>query len=186
MLFTVSNRPVASVAVDNDEGMELAVNHLKSLGHKKIGYLSGALGSHVFLVRHRAFFAALKANGLPADPQLSGSSYYISECIQTHLPRLLERGVTAIICSHDQLANAAMVQCQELGKKIPEDLSIIGFDDLPMSPYTAPPLTTIRQDRPQLGKCGYYALDSLLNGVPIGTILLHPQLILRSSCGAGK
>ena len=184
--YVMGNPSVASVAVDNDEGMELAVNHLKSLGHKKIGYLSGALGSHVFLVRHRAFFAALKANGLPADPQLSGSSYYISECIQKHLPRLLERGVTAIICSHDQLANAAMVQCQELGKKIPEDLSIIGFDDLPMSPYTAPPLTTIRQDRPQLGKCGYYALDSLLNGVPIGTILLHPQLILRSSCGAGK
>ena len=150
--YVMGNPSVASVAVDNDEGMELAVNHLKSLGHKKIGYLSGALGSHVFLVRHRAFFAALKANGLPADPQLSGSSYYISECIQKHLPRLLERGVTAIICSHDQLANAAMVQCQELGKKIPEDLSIIGFDDLPMSPYTAPPLNHDPPGPPSAGK----------------------------------
>lgn len=181
--YITGNPFVACVAVDSNEGMALAVAHLKSLGHKKIGYLSSSLGSHVFLVRHRAFFAALKANGLPTDPQLSGSSYYISECVQKHLPRLLERGVTAVVCSHDQLANAALVQCQELGKRVPEDLSIIGFDDLPISPYTAPPLTTIRQDRLQLGKCGYYALDSLQNGVPIATIHLHAQLVLRESCG---
>lgn len=180
------NLTVASVAVDNDEGMELAVACLKERGHKKIGYLSGALGSQVFLVRHRAFYGALKQHGLSADPQLSGSSYYISDCIQKHLPRLLKQGVTAIVCSHDQLANAAMVQCRELGKRVPDDLSIIGFDDLPISPYTSPPLTTIRQDLPKLGKCGYYALDSLLNDVPIGTILLHSQLILRGSCGDVK
>ena len=177
------NPAVASVGVDNNEGMELAVEYLKSLGHKKIGYLSGALGSQVFLLRHRAFYGALKQNGLSSDPQLSGSSYYISECIQKHLPRLLDRGVTAIVCSHDQLANAALVQLKELGKRVPEELSIIGFDDLPISPYTDPPLTTIRQDRPKLGKCGYYALDSLLNDVPIGTILLHSQLVMRGSCG---
>ena len=94
----------------------------------------------------------MRRQGLFADESLTGSSHYIAHCMEKYLPRLLyEQQVTAIICSHDQLANAAMVQCQELGKKIPEDLSIIGFDDLPMSPYTAPPLTTIRQDRPQLG-----------------------------------
>lgn len=182
--YVKGNPAVASVGVDSDEGMLLAVSYLKKLGHKKIGYLTGALGSYVMQARHKAFFGALKQYGMPADSQLAGSSYYISECIQKHLPRLLKLGTTAIICSHDLLANAAMVQCQELGIRIPEDMSIVGFDDLPICPYTTPPLTTIRQDRPKLGKCGYYALDSLLNDVSIGFIYLHAQLIERESSGA--
>ena len=89
--------------------------------------------------------------------------------------------MTAIVCGQDTIANAALVQCQQLGYKLPRDLSIVGFDDLPISPYTSPPLTTIRQDRINIGKCGYYAAISLLNGVSIGTILLHAQLIVRGS-----
>ena len=79
-----------------------------------------------------------------------------------------------------------MIQCQQLGYHIPRDLSIIGFDDLPMCAYTSPPLTTVRQDRAELGKCGYYAINSLLNNVSIGTILLHAQLIERGSTGECK
>lgn len=178
------NPSIACVGIDSNEGMELAVSHLKQLGHKRIGYLSGALGSHILQVRHKAYFRALKMNGLNADPLLTGSSYYISQCMQKHLPRLLDQRVTAIICSHDMMANAAIVQCQELGFHIPDDISIIGFDDLPICPYTAPPLTTVRQDRPNLGKCAFYALDSLLNGLPIGTVLLHAQLVVRGSTEA--
>lgn len=181
--YIKANPWTAYVGIDNNEGMDLAVSYLKKLGHRKIGYLSGALGSFYTQMRHKAFFLALKENGLRSEPALAGSSYYISECTGKHLPRLLGLGVTAIICSHDLLANAAMVQCQELGRKVPDDISIIGFDDLPLSAYTLPPLTTIRQDRPQLGKCGYYALDSLLNQVSIGTIMLHAQLVTRNSTG---
>lgn len=178
-----ANPSVSYIGIDNQEGMDLAVAYLKSLGHKRIGYLSGALGSHIHQVRHKAFFNALKQNGLKADPLFAGCSYYVSECTQKHLPRLLKLGITAVICSHDLLANAALVQCQELGYHIPGDISILGFDDLPICAYTQPPLTTIRQDRPELGKCGYYALDSMLNQVPIGTMLLHAQLITRNSAG---
>ena len=70
-----------------------------------------------------------------------------------------------------------------MGIHVPDQLSIVGFDDLPFCAHTAPPLTTIRQDRLQLGKSSYYALDSLLNGVPISSLLLHGQLILRGSTG---
>ena len=184
--YVKGNPTVASVGVDSSEGMELAVSYLKKQGHKKIGYLTGTLGSYVMQARHKAFFSALKQYGLPADSHLCGSAYYVSECIQKHLPRLLNQGVTAILCSHDLLATAALVQCQELGVRVPEELSIIGFDDLPICPYTDPPLTTIRQDRPKLGKCGYYALDSLLNDVPIGSLQLHAQFILRESSGPAK
>lgn len=181
--YIKSNSSIAYVGVDNNEGMELAVSHLKKLGHKKIGYLSNALGSHVMQVRHKAFFNALKQYGLKSDPTYAGSSYYITQCMEKHLPRLLHMGMTAIICSHDLIANAAMVQCQQLGYRISQDISIIGFDDLPICAYTSPPMTTIRQDRIQLGKSGYYALDSLRNQISIGTLLLHAKLIIRNSTG---
>lgn len=179
--YVAANPNVAYVGIDNGEGMDLAVAYLKKLGHKKIGYLSGALGSYINQVRHKAFFRALKQNGLPSDSTLSGASYHVSDCLHKYLPNLLKQNVTAIICSHDLLAHALMIQCQELGLRIPDDLSIIGFDDLPFCAYTMPPLTTIRQNRLELGKSAYYALYNLMNQIPISTLLLHAELVTRES-----
>lgn len=184
--YIATNPYIAYVGVDSNEGMEFAVSHLKQLGHKNIGYLSAALGAHVMQMRQKAFFQALRKAGLNADHTKARRAYLVSECVEHYLPKLLDMGVTAILCSHDQLANAAMLQCQQLGCHIPEDISIIGFDDLPFCAYTSPPLTTIRQDRLQLGKSAYYALESLLNQIPIGTLLLHAQLIVRNSTGEVK
>ncbi|MDO4336613.1 MAG: LacI family DNA-binding transcriptional regulator [Eubacteriales bacterium] len=184
--YVFDNPTVAYVGVDNNEGMTLAVSHLKQQGHKSIGYLSAALGSHIMQARHKAFFHALRQAGLNADRTRARSTYMIAECVEKYLPKLLEMGVTAIICSHDQLANAAMLQCQQLGYHVPEDISIIGFDDLPFCAYTAPPLTTIRQNRIQIGKSGFHVLESLINQISIGTLLLHAQLIIRSSTGEAK
>lgn len=181
--YIKANPFTAYVGVDNREGMDLAVAYLKKLGHRNIVYLSSTLGSFYTQDRHRAFLAAMKQNGLKTSSSQIGISYYVSECVGKHLPRLIGQGATAVICSHDLLANAAMLQCQELGKRVPEDISIVGFDDLPISAFAIPPLTTICQDRPQLGKSAYYALDSLLNNVFIGTILLHARLVIRSSTG---
>lgn len=184
--YVIANPNMTFVGIDNNEGMELAVSHLKHLGHKKIGYLSIDLTSHIMKVRYKAFFRALKQNGLESGPEYTGASYYITQCLEKHLPRLLNLGVTAIICSHDQIANAAMIQCQQLGYRVPEDISIIGFDDLPICAYTSPPLTTIRQDRIQLGKSAFSALASTMGNVAIGTLLLHAQLIKRNSTGKAK
>ena len=184
--YIPGNPFTASIGIDNSEGMAMAVSHLKELGHKRIGYLSSTLGSHIMLVRHKAFFHAMKQAGLKADPSDCGTSYYVTQCIEKHLPRFLNMGMTAIICSHDLIANAAMVQCQQLGYRIPKDISIIGFDDLPLCAYTSPPLTTIRQERTELGKCGYHALNSIMNQISIGTILLHAQLIERNSTATGS
>lgn len=184
--YITANPHIGYVGIDNNEGMELAVSHLKQLGHKKIGYLSHDLSSYIMQVRHKAFFSALRQSGLKSDPSYAGSSYYITQCMEKHIPRLLDLGVTAIICSHDLIANAAMIQCQQMGFRIPDDISIIGFDDLPFCAYTAPPLTTVRQERIQLGKSGYYALESLMNEVAIGTLLLHASLVVRNSTGPAK
>lgn len=178
------NPRVTHVGVDNAEGMAIAVQYLKDLGHTKIGYLSSALQAYVYRQRYAAFYQAMQTYGLTADESLSGSADFINDCLSLHLPRILDAGCTAIVCSHDLLAHSVMVHCLELGLRIPEDISIIGFDDIPLCRYTLPPLSTIRQDRTNIGKSAFFALISQLNNVYVNSLLLHPELIRRDSCAA--
>lgn len=179
----VSGNPLVShVGIDNAEGMNIAVDYVRSLGHSKIGYLSNALESYVYHQRYLAFFQALELNHLTPDPQLAGHAFHVADCLSQHLPRLLEMGCTAILCSHDILASSALVYCAELGLSVPKDISIIGFDDIPLCKHTTPPLTTIRQDRESLGKTAFYAFACQFNHVSISTLLLHPQIVVRNSC----
>ena len=177
------NPHVTDIGVDNVESIELAVKHLRSLGHSKIGYLSSALQAYVYQQRYKAFARVMTEQGLVADDTVMGNSYHVSDCIAQHLSRLLTGGCTAIICSHDILANGVLQHCSELGLRVPEDISIMGYDDIPMSRYTFPPLSTIRQNRPLLGKSAFYALSCQLNGIPLSTHLLHGELVCRDSCG---
>lgn len=180
----ISGNPnVTDIGVDNVEGIELAFRYLRSLGHSKIGYISSALLAYVYKQRYEAFAHVTENNGLVADSSVMGNSYQINACLTDHLPRLLKNGCTAIICSHDLLANSVMLHCKDLGLRVPEDISIIGFDDIPLCRYTFPPLTTIRQNRPALGKSAFYALSCHLKGVSLSTHLLHAELIRRGSCG---
>lgn len=176
------NPNVSYLGVDNAEGMDLAVNYLATLGHKKIGYLGSAHQAYIYRQRYHAFVRSMEEHGLAFDPTMAGNTYHISECLSAHLPRLLEQKCTAIVCSHDMLANSVMYHCGELGLRVPEDISILGFDDIPLCRYTVPPLTTIRQDRTDLGKSAFFALSNQFNKVPLGTFLLHATLIQRSSC----
>ena len=161
--------------------MELILSHLTSLGHEKIAYLGGSLGSYVLKLRHSAFVHAMHQHGLVTNSDNIGCSYYISECIEKYLPKFLESGITAVICSHDDVACAAITRCIQLGYKVPEDISSVGFDDLPIANSTLPKLTTVRQDRVELGKSGFFALSSLFSDIPISTSLLHAKLIIRES-----
>lgn len=180
----VSGNPsVTSIGVDNIEGIDLACQYLRSLGHEKIGYLGSALMAYVYQQRYDSFIRVMTAQNLRADEGVTGYAYQINTVLNEHLPRLLDNGCTAIICSHDILANSVMLHCRDLGLRIPEDISIMGYDDIPLCRYTTPPLTTIRQNRPALGKSAFYALSSQLNGVAVSTHLLHPELICRGSCG---
>lgn len=182
----VSGNPrVTYVGADNAEGMFLAVQYLKSLGHRKIGYLSSALGAYVYQQRQQAFFQAMQKNGL-CDQALARDSYFFSVCMEEHLPALLGQGCTAILCSHDSLAIGALDHCRKTGIRVPEDVSILGFDDLPRCQGTQPPLTTIRQDRTELGKSAYYALASQIRQIHISSLKLHPEIILRGSVGPAK
>lgn len=177
------NPRVTSIGVDSIEGIEMAFNYLRSLGHNKIGYLSSALEAYVYQQRYQSFARVMTGMGLPADDSVMGSDFHVNVCLTKHLPRLLKNGCTAIICSHDILAHSTMFYCNELGLRVPDDISIMGYDDIPLCRYTNPPLTTIRQNRPALGKSAFYALSGQFNGVSLSTYLLHAELIQRGSCG---
>lgn len=180
----IKNNPyIASVGCDNQEGVELAVKHLLELGHRKIGLISGPLDSYILKARYNAYLGAMEKYGLEVNENYIGLGYFVAESTRTYIPRLLENGVTAILFSHDVRAFSAMTECNDRNIQIPRDLSIIGFDDLPMTAYTTPPLTTIRQDRIGLGRCGYFATGCLLGSLPIGSILLRAPLIVRDSTG---
>ena len=177
------NPHVTYVGVDNMEGMEQAVEHLRQLGHRKIGYLSGGLNAYVYRKRYQAFFKTLQKNDLPDDPEQMGNAYHVKECLEDNMPRLLAMGCTAIVCCHDLMASAAVEYCSTHGLRVPEEVSIMGYDDGPLCQFTTPPLTSVRQNRTELGKSAFYALNSQINQVRLSVLLLHTELIVRDSCG---
>ena len=168
---------------EGENGKLQATLDLHGIRYTGSGYLGSALGAYIYQQRYRAFFEALEESGLPGSTDLAGVCEDVESCIRDHLPRLLDMGCSAIMCSHDVLARRVMERCQELGLNIPQDISVLGFDDLPFCQFTQPPLTTIRQNRTELGKSAYYSLDSQMESVPSSTFLLHTELIRRGSCG---
>lgn len=184
--YIKSNPAIASIGCDSQEGFELAVKHLISLGHQKIGLLTGPLESYIIKARYSAYINALSRYNLEINEEYIGIGYYVSDSTKKHVQRMYDLGVTAILCSHDIRAISAVTECMDRKIRIPEDLSIVGFDDLPMTAYTDPPLTTIRQDCLALGKTGYYAMSCLLNNINIGSILLRAPLIVRESTGPAR
>ena len=181
--YIKENPYMASVSCDNGSGLAAAVRHLYDLGHRRIGLLSGPLDSFVLRERYNAYLSAMAECGLPVDKDLIGLCYYLTESARKYLPKLIKKGATAILCSEDVRAMAAYTECNDRGLRIPGDISIVGFDDLPIAAYMDPPLTTVRQDRLALGKCGYFTLSCLLNDVAIDSIRLRAPLIVRGSTG---
>ncbi len=175
------NPSVGSVATDNFEGIDVAVEHLVALGHKKIAFLNGSPGSMVSDQREQAFVASMESHGLTIDPDLMAQGYYVADSAKYHVPKFLELGATAIVCGNDLIASGVIAECRKHCLTIPGDVSVIGFDDLPISVHLTPPLTTVKQDRIELGKSGYYTLVSLMNKVSISKTILRAQFIKRES-----
>ena len=131
--------------------------------------------------RQQAFLDSMEGHSLPVDEDLLANGFYVADSAKYHVPNFLAAGATAILCGNDLLAYGTIEECRSRGFRVPEDISVIGFDDLPTSPTFAPPLTTVRQDRIELGKSGYYTLNSLVHHVSISKTLLRPQFIVRDS-----
>ena len=180
------NQNVGYVGTDSDEGIERAIKKLYDLGHRRIAFLNGSPNSWVSDQRQAAYEAGIRNVGLKLDHDLTAYGYYVADSARFHVPAMLEAGATAILCGNDLIASGVYDVCSHLKLKIPRDISVVGFDDLPIASELKPGLTTIRQDRLELGKCAYFTLNSLINEVSISKTMLRPMLIERGSCGKVK
>lgn len=179
--FIRKNPNVAYIGTDSFEGIDTAIEHLTQLGHTRIAFLNGSLHSMITEQRQQAFYDSMAAHHLVLQDELVANGYYVAESAKDFVPSFLENKATAIVCGNDLLAYGTIKECEKCGYRVPEDVSVIGFDDLPLSAYTTPALTTIRQDRLELGKCGYMALHSLMNHVSVSKTLLRSEFVIRNS-----
>ena len=179
--FIENNEHVGYVGTDSKEGIIQAVSYLASLGHEKIAFLNGAKNSMVSEEREQAFRMGLKACNLDVNESLIAYGYYVTDCAKTYVKGFLDNGATAIICASDSIASGVINELNRLGKKVPKDVSVIGFDDLPLAEKLTPKLTTIRQDRLNLGKSAAIMLDGLIRNVSMSKLLLRAKLIVRDS-----
>lgn len=179
--YIKKNPNVCYIGTDNYEGIDAAIDHLYTLGHKRIAFLNGSLHSMVSEQRQEAYYQSMKAHGLEIDDRLTAYGYYVADSAKYHVPTFLGAGATAIVCGSDLIASGVITECQLRGFRVPEDISVVGFDDLPISAMLEPPLTTIRQERGELGKCAYVILNSLIHHISICKTQIRPQLIERES-----
>ena len=177
------NHTVSYIGTDSFEGIDDAIEHLTSLGHSRIGLINGSRDSFICEQRRQAYIDSMTAHNLPYSEATMPYGYFVPEAARPHVGNLLSMGITAILCGNDLIASGAIAECALRGLRVPADVSIIGFDDIPLAAKLNPPLTTIRQDRIELGKCGFFTLNSLINHVSISRTLLRPQLIVRDSTG---
>ena len=171
----------SKVLLDYRGGMYTSVQYLCAHGRKRIALFGINPCSSTDLVKKQFFTEYLLKN----DGSPERDIYYNHANVQSCIAAFLQSHTlyNAVICANDIVALALIRALTKEGVRVPEDLSIVGFDDIPLSRYTTPPLTTVRQNRTELGKSAFYALTSLMNSVPISTLLLHAELIVRESSG---
>ena len=179
--YIPSNHHVGYVGTDSNEGIGHAVNHLVAMGHKKIAFLNGSKNSMVSEERNLAFLQHMRENGIEPDENLVAYGYYVPDCAKSHVPTFMEHGATAIVCASDMIASGVIAELNRMNLKVPDDVSVIGYDDLPVAAQLTPKLTTIRQDRYDLGKSAVLMLDGLIRGVGLSKMLLRAKFISRES-----
>lgn len=173
-----------SVATDDTVAIELAVRHLVALGHRSIGLATGP-ARFVPSQRKREAFARQLHTQLgvqDATPHIVTTLFTV-EGGATAAHELLDGGHTAIICGSDLMALGAIRAARSRGLHVPEDLSVVGFDDSPLIGFTDPPLTTVRQPVQAMGHAAVSALMAEIAGTPTSRaeLLFHPELIVRGS-----
>ncbi|GHO45958.1 LacI family DNA-binding transcriptional regulator [Ktedonospora formicarum] len=191
------------VSADNQTGAAAATRYLLQLGHRRIAFIQGPLEYEVSLKRYQGFCEALKEAGLTPDPELVQQGNFMAK---SGLPGAkqfftMEKRPTAIFAGNDQMAYDVLEDAEAHGVRIPGDISLIGFDDIPSSAYTRPALTSVRQpfyemgrratelllsqlDAPRPVPTSYYPaiLPLAMQNTSANYLQLPTELIVRASC----
>jgi alanine racemase len=176
------------ISTDDRLAMRLAVSHLAQLGHRQIGFSAGPV-RFMPSQRKREGFVNAMVDVLGMDEQEAATwieeGLYTVEGGEAATRRLLDRGATAVACGSDLMALGAVRAARERGGRVPEDFSVVGFDDSPLIQFLDPPLTTIRQPVAAMGAAAVsYLADAISHQpVPANEYTFPPELVLRASTG---
>jgi DNA-binding LacI/PurR family transcriptional regulator len=178
---------IPSVIVENKSGAQKLVSHLIEVhGRRRIGFLRGPAGNEDSSERERGYRAALKSHGLSFDPALVGVGAFNDEDGQSAVQEWLADGLEfdAVFAGDDDSAIGAMRALKLAGRRVPEDISVAGFDDLPYASYISPALTTVRAPIEEIGREAVRKLIGVIRGRPAAApALMHTELVIRESCG---
>jgi DNA-binding LacI/PurR family transcriptional regulator len=173
-----------AVMIGNVEGSRAAAKHLIDLGHERIAYIGDQSGFQSDAERFAGYRAALKAARIPFKQELVSHGDGKSEAAIAAMNKLLQLPVlpTAVCCYNDMTALGALHAIHSHGLRVPEDISVTGFDDLFFASLTQPPLTTVRQPMNRMGQLAMESLLRLMSGEKmVGTIRVEPELVVRKS-----
>ncbi len=186
--FKLDDPKTSTILLDYTTGVRAAVSHLMGLGHRRIGFLAGPHKLHSAITRENDFRTAMREAGLDVDPA------WVIECDHTlrggvagfERLRALGSRPTAVLCSNDMTAIGVLRAAYMGGLRVPQDLSVIGLDDIDFAEFTLPPLTTIRLSRADLARAAFDALQAQTDGnVKIQReFLVSTSLVVRGSTGA--
>jgi LacI family transcriptional regulator len=175
------------VDMNNEDSVFLILSHLHALGHRRIGFVRAAVETRNIRLREEGFYAGLDRIGLEADKsfvfsvdQTYHGAYDDMKAILAGGPRL----PTALVCGNDIIASGCLKACSDTGIRVPDDLSIVGFDNLPLSAVVDPPLTTMQVSKAQIGRMAIQLLVSRLRGdadMPSVKVLIGGKLVERYS-----
>jgi LacI family transcriptional regulator len=184
---TAQDYPFSSVSVDNEQGVRAAVAHLVSLGHSRIGHIAGPQDISTGTARLRGYQEAMRSHGLAIGPAdiIYASGYTVEEGLRCGR-ELLEAtdDLTAVVAANDMLAIGCYGALDELDLRCPDDLSVIGFNDMPFVDRLHPPLSTVRFPHSQVGAEAARLLIERIEsgeGSPVKILFLAPELIARGS-----
>ncbi|RQO58446.1 transcriptional regulator [Paucibacter sp. KBW04] len=181
---TLSSPGLYTLNFDNFEGARLATQHLTDLGHKQIAFISGEDEHPDATERLRGYRAALEEAGLAFEPKLvvPGAYHEVSGMLAVENLLSSRQPFSAIFAANDQMAVGAALALHKRSLRVPDDVSLVGFDDMASSQFSLPPLTTVHQPNYELGQLAAQAMLQLLAGEEPQIEMPAPRLVRRDSC----
>lgn len=185
--FDVRPMQLPVIVLENRAGARTAVDHLLALGHRRIAFIAGTGATGQSAERQRGYLDSLAAAGIVPDPALVVDGAFVQTGGYAAAEQLLAlpQPPTAIFAANDEMAFGAIDAIHSRGLKVPEHVSVIGFDDIPTSCYVYPPLTTMRQPLPAMAASAVAELVALIGGRETGErrIAFPLELVVRKSTG---
>jgi DNA-binding LacI/PurR family transcriptional regulator len=178
---------IPTITIENKNGAAHIVDHLIEVhGRRRIIFLRGPARHEDSTWRERGYCQSLESHGMAVDSTLLGDGSFNHDIAAHTIKDFIARGVDfdAVFCGDDDAALGVLSALKAMDRIVPEEVSVVGFDDQPFAPFLSPPLTTVRAPIEQVGREAVKQLVKLIHGEPADPLTLLPtELVIRKSCG---